>query len=379
VASDARRRARDEVVELSRSGLDWVTFAARAGEAVCRVVPFTRCCWHSVDPGTVLFTGSVSKHVSCSGQWLAEHEYVVDDVNKWQFLARSGRRAGATSLATHGDLTRSARHRSHAAFGIGDELRGAMVSDGTYWGAVAFLRESDDHWFTEDDVRFLLELSTPLADGFRRSLVSATVAGAAGGTHGPGVVVFGPDGRVESLSPAAERWIEEMVEVPAPVEPAESKMLQVVAARARAGAAGGTDPLEHTARARVRTRSGEWLLLYGTRLSGDGGRTAVIVQPATRHEVAPLIALAYGLSQRECAVAQMCLQGRSTRQMAQALSVSPYTVQDHLTSIFGKTGVRSRGELVGQVFLEHYVTRWDDGAPAEGGWSAWRTPGTFGS
>ena len=85
------------------SGLDWVSFATTATEVIRRVVPFDRSCWHTVDPGTVLFTGSLNQNVGCSGTWLAEHEYVVEDVNKWWFLARSGRLAGATSLATHGD------------------------------------------------------------------------------------------------------------------------------------------------------------------------------------------------------------------------------------------------------------------------------------
>jgi len=63
-----------------------------------------------------------------------------------------------------------------------------------------------------------------------------------------------------------------------------------------------------------------------------------------------------------------CIAGRSTKEMAEALHLSGYTVQDHLKSIFAKTGVRSRGELVGQVFLEHYVPRWHDIDSAPAGW-----------
>jgi DNA-binding CsgD family transcriptional regulator len=172
-------------------------------------------------------------------------------------------------------------------------------------------------------------------------------------------VVFDENGEPESISGAAERWISEMVEDPAPTRPTESKMVQAIAARART-IAPGTDPLELAARARVRTRTGAWLLLYGTRLSGDtGSRTAVIIHPATPQDVAPVIALSYGLTGRECQVAMQCIQGRDTRGIARALSMSPHTVQDHLKAIFGKTGVHSRGELVGRIFLDHYATRWE--------------------
>jgi hypothetical protein len=140
---DRLRRARDRIVRLAEAGLDWVTFSTEATEELRRAVLFDSSCWHMVDPGTVLFTGSLNQNVSCSGAWLAEYEYVVEDVNKWSFLARSGRRAGATSLATHGDLSRSARHRSQETYGFGDELRGSFVVDGAYWGAAALLRHND--------------------------------------------------------------------------------------------------------------------------------------------------------------------------------------------------------------------------------------------
>lgn len=370
VQRDRTRRVREEVASLARAELDWVRFASAVSDVLSTAVGFDRCCWHTVDPGTVLLTGSVNRGVDCSGLWLAEHEYVIEDVNKWWFLARSGRRAGATSLATHGDLSRSARHRSQEAYGIGDELRGSFVADGNYWGAAGFLRDSDRPWFTEDDVRFLASLSETIASGLRGALVKQAVSAEIPVTpEEPGVVVFDERGWPEFVSPAADFLIAQIVDEPRRGTPGESPVVQAVAARVRAREA-GHDPLQGAARSRVQTRSGSWLLLYGTPLAGGAaGRTAVILQPAAGSEVAPLVALAYGLTERECQVVRLCLEGRSTKQMAAALHVSPYTVQDHLKSIFDRTGVRSRNELVGQIFLEHYLPRWDDAGEPPSGWT----------
>ncbi|GLZ28754.1 helix-turn-helix transcriptional regulator [Lentzea sp. NBRC 105346] len=366
------RRLTDQVRGLASDGLDWVSFATAVDDALRRVIPFDGSCWHSVDPGTVLLTGSVNRNVGCSGFWLAEHEFVIEDVNKWAFLAQSGRFAGATSIATHGDLMRSARNRSHSEYGIGDELRGSFVVDGNYWAAAGFLREADRPWYTEDEVRLLASLSRHIAAGARRALVSATVADLVPSNDGPGVIVFDEHGQAESLTPAASHWIDQLVEHPPPPTPAESRIVQAVAARARAGG----DPLRLAARTRAQTHTGGWLLLYGSVLSGSPpGRTVVVIQPAPAGEVAPLVALAYGLSVRECAVTRLCIEGRSTKEMAQQLSVSAYTVQDHLKSIFDKTGVRSRGELVGQVFLQHYLPRWDDLEDAPAGWHGYYARG----
>ena len=352
-------RVRDDIERLRARGLGWVDYSAAVADVLAPLVPFDAWCCHTVDPGTILFTGSVNHNVGCSGSWLAHHEYVIEDVNKWSFLARSGRIAGATSIDTHGELSRSTRHRSQETFGFGDELRVSFVVDGIYWGAAALLRYAGQPWFTEADVRALATLAPAIGAGLRRSMLAPVMQPGAPVDYGPGVVVFGEHGEPESISIAAQRWIGELIEEPPPSTPSESKTVQAIAARARA-IAPGTDPLELAARARVRTRSGAWLLLYGTRLAGDtDGRTAVIIHPATPQDVAPVIALSYGLTERECHVAMQCVQGRVTKEIAQALSLSPYTVQDHLKSIFDKTGVRSRGELVGQIFLDHYATRWE--------------------
>ncbi len=82
----------------------------------------------------------------------------------------------------------------------------------------------------------------------------------------------------------------------------------------------------------------------------------------------------YGLTERERDVARAVLQGASTAEMADQLIVSIHTVQQHLKSIFDKTGVHSRRDLVGKVFYGHYEPRLRDneqrtlvGLPVRGG------------
>jgi Bacterial regulatory proteins, luxR family len=269
----------------------------------------------------VLFTGGWVENMTCSGSWLAHHEYAVDDVIKWDHLARSGHCADALSAATKGDLSLSARYRSFEG-AIGDELRAAFVVDGTYWGAAGFMRDPGRPFFDDEEIRLLASLSPALAEGFRRAFVLARTP--ADGTPGdaPGLVVFGEGGGVESVSPAAERWIAELVESPA-AGPAESRVVQAVAARARPGST--VEFPEPPARARAFTRSGRWLVLHGMELAGGTGRTAVIIQPAPSDEIASLIVEAYGLSERERQVTELCAQGLSTKAMAAALGISPYT------------------------------------------------------
>lgn len=83
---------------------------------------------------------------------------------------------------------------------------------------------------------------------------------------------------------------------------------------------------------------------------------------------------AYGLTEREQGITRLVLRGDSTMQIAEALMVSPSTVQQHLKAIFEKTGVRSRRDLVGKVFFSHYEPRLRDneqrviaGDPVRGG------------
>ncbi|HEY4608770.1 MAG TPA: helix-turn-helix transcriptional regulator [Ilumatobacteraceae bacterium] len=84
---------------------------------------------------------------------------------------------------------------------------------------------------------------------------------------------------------------------------------------------------------------------------------AVLMEEGQPAELAPLIADAYGLTDRERRVIELVAQGLSTTDIGQRLHLSAYTVQDHLKSIFDKTGASSRGELVARLFFDHYAPR----------------------
>ncbi len=115
---------------------------------------------------------------------------------------------------------------------------------------------------------------------------------------------------------------------------------------------------------RVRTQSGDWLTLRASAVGeNDDERVVVFIQPSGPMEVASLILRAYGLSRREGELVRLVLHGFDTEQIAESLAISPYTVQDHLKSIFDKVGVSSRKELVARLFFTHYLPRMQKGVP----------------
>ena len=89
-------------------------------------------------------------------------------------------------------------------------------------------------------------------------------------------------------------------------------------------------------------------------------KAAVIIEPAHPDRIAPLLMAIHGLTPREREVTRLVLQGRSTSQLAHRLGISPYTVQQHLKSVFEKVGVRSRPALVAALFFEHFDSRVED-------------------
>ena len=77
--------------------------------------------------------------------------------------------------------------------------------------------------------------------------------------------------------------------------------------------ADGTAHDGRIARARVRAESGRWLVVRASALGDDpGAQVAVMIEPARPHELAPLLADAYRLTEREREVTRLVARGLST-------------------------------------------------------------------
>ena len=103
-------------------------------------------------------------------------------------------------------------------------------------------------------------------------------------------------------------------------------------------------------RARVHLAGCRWLTLRAARLEGPGAPEqrdiAVTIDRTTPAGRLDLFARCCALSDRETELLRHLSTGADTRESADRMSVSGLTVQDHLKSVFGKTGVRSRRELL---------------------------------
>ncbi|MGH2985171.1 MAG: helix-turn-helix transcriptional regulator [Solirubrobacterales bacterium] len=351
-------RLRADLVALAHRDHDVHGFSLGAARILRRAVPFDGVCVLTLDPATLLPTGEVVENglPPAATARMTEIEISEEDFNKFPALARAPRHAAGLSEATEGDLDRSLRHRElRRPNGFGDELRAALVSDSATWGGITLLREAGRADFTPADSRVVAALSHQIAEGLRRAIVRGALSAVDPvQPESAGVVVLEADNSIAQANPAAEAWLAELRDDATRGERLPD-VVTAVASRARSAAAGGA---VMDARARVRTPSGLWLLVRGSTLGGGPeARSVVILEPARTPELAPLIADAYGLTERERVVTQLVAHGLGTSAIAARLHLSPWTVQDHLKAIFEKTGTGTRGELVARLFFEHYAPR----------------------
>ena len=247
-----------------------------------------------------------------------------------------------------GTLAASARWQQILApLGLGDEARAALRVDGTTWGFLC-LHRSGPTPFAGDDLATLRRAAPHLGEALRR--MASGVADPHDDVAPHGVVIV-DEGRIAGLGGAAEQWLLEVTGRPlAPGDPAPLLLVSLVRRLAALESGQPVPP----ATIRLRTRSGALLTVQATRLveRDRRGAVALTITPASPEERTSLLVSVHGLTPAQRRVADLVLQGLTTRQVMQRLCISEHTVQDHLKAIFDKVGVRSRRELVAAIMSQ---------------------------
>jgi DNA-binding CsgD family transcriptional regulator len=318
-----------------------------------RIVPVDAAFFATVDPVTLLFTGAVADDpLGAATPLFLDNEFGQADVNKFAALAAppggSGGRITSLDRATRGDRAASHRYREiMAPLGLGDEVRAALVAGQHCWGVLCLHREDSPAGFTGQEIRVVQQIAPHVAEGLRRAVAAGSGAGgegASGEPVTPGIIVLDADLAAVSVSAEASYWVAELAHLPG------SRLgelpVPVYAAAARLARAEQQPDPALLPTVRVRTQGGRWLAVHATRLTGPAGpQTGVVLEPAAPAQLSSLFLSAYGLTPAQVRVAGLVLQGYSTRQITGQLHISANTVQEHLTAVFDKVGVRSRREL----------------------------------
>ncbi len=96
-----------------------------------------------------------------------------------------------------------------------------------------------------------------------------------------------------------------------------------------------------------------WLTLRAARIddaTSTGERDiAVTIELTSPTERMDLFVRCCGLSARETELLEHLVAGSDTRRISEQMYLSEHTVQDHLKSIFSKTGTRNRRTLLARA------------------------------
>lgn len=341
-----RQRAVEAIHRLCRSGLDPRAFRQELLVPLRKAVPFDGCALVLCDPATEVATsflleGSDVAYVPD----VIRNELLEDDVNKFNDLAHSLWPVGILSQATGRRRDSSARYRDILRpQGKHDELRVACVAGGARWGSLTLDRQGLSPDFEDTDAATLAAVAGRIGAAFRRGVLAVT-ADVSSADNGAGVILLDSLDRIQEITPAGSYWLTELT---------EGGLLPGVVHQAATCArmCAHTEAAGPSARLRAITHSGRWVVVHGSRLSGlDGrqGRVALVIEAAAPAETASMMLDAFELSQREREVALLLLAGSATKEIARRLTLSVYTVQDHLKAIFEKAGVHSRAALAARV------------------------------
>lgn len=346
-------RSLESIDRICAAGSDAETLRSRALDEVRQMVEFNAHVWLVTDPVTAVGANPLAE-VPCLRELpaLIKFKYLTD-VNRWTRLSADGAAARSLQRSTGGDLSGSLAWREvQCRYAITDVASVVFTDRFGCWGFLDLWRGEDAGHFTPADIDYLSRCAPRLTEALRSSqaMTFSEPAVSQRRNLGPVVLLLDDDLNVVSQTTAAQEWLRVLIPH-APDRPAIPASVYNVAAQLLAQEQGVDG---HEASARVHLAEGFWVTLRAARLGtsdATGPRAiAVTLEETSPSERMEVFLRCFALSPRESELTRLLATGGDTRDLARRLSVSEHTIQDHLKSIFAKTGSRNRTALLSRAF-----------------------------
>jgi DNA-binding CsgD family transcriptional regulator len=339
---------RDRIERICSQDLDERALRVALLEEIRPAVPFDFYAWVLTDPETCVGSAPLAEAPSMTDLPRLIRLKYLTITNRWTNLVSD---TPVTLFdATNGDRSSSRIWRELlSTYGV-DDVASIVFRD--QYGCWAFL----ELWrrgglFSESERSLLASVVAIITSALRRGLTStfATGSNVPEEPGGPVVLLLSDEIDIVTQTPQTDAYLRALLPTDAGRSPVPAAAYHV-AAQLLAREEGIDD---HPPTARVHLRDGLWVTLRAARIEqGSAGVTASIavsIEPTPPAARAGLYARVVGLSERESELVHHLVGGHDTREIARRMFVSEHTVQDHLKSVFAKTGVNNRRLLIARA------------------------------
>jgi len=216
------------------------------------------------------------------------------------------------------------------------------------WAFLDLWRHETSGPFIGVDVPVLVATGGTISTTIRRrqSATFAAPAATLPRDEGPAVLILDDALRITGQTVAATEWLRRLLPTTPGISPIPAAAYNV-AAQLLAIEAGADD---HPAAARTYVPGFTWVTVPASRLAGTEasgrGAIAVSIEETPGAERLDVYARSHAFSPREERLLRLLARGLDTHELADAMSISEYTVGDHLKSIFGKAALSSRNAVL---------------------------------
>ncbi len=320
------------------------------------VVPFGAYAWPLSDPESATGIAPMAR-IPCPDELpsLIRLKYLSPQC-RWTALM--GRPGPAMSLlaATEGQPALSLLWDGLLRrYGVTDVLSTVFADKDGCWGWLDLWRDGGQGEFAGRETEYLAAAAPLIAAGLRRSQAAqcrrdADSRGPAQAPRKPlpqqAVLTLDTGLAIVGQTESAGEWLELLQRGPEPYQGVPAEVLNVAAQLLAREA--GVDA--HPAMSRVPVGYGDWALLRAARVeAGRPGATpplAVTIQECPASDRLEVFARCFALTRQQHRLLGLAVGGLSTAELAAALSIRPYTVQDQFKAVFAACGVRSRTALL---------------------------------